>query len=243
MINKKNCLTIITARGGSKGLKNKNIKKIGNKTLIEFKYIASMRANILNNEIFVSTDSSDYIKLLKKKNIKCIKRPKYLATDTSETKPVLLHVLDTLKKVGKNFDNLILLEPATPFTSYKNLRKAYELFTSQNLDVMASVEESIIHSNFIASIKKNNLRNMFEKMKKLKKYRRQNFSKEYKMDGGFYIFKVASLYRYKNLFDPRQKARCFIVNKKEALNIESQEDFDIATLFYKNFHVIRKNFL
>jgi CMP-N-acetylneuraminic acid synthetase len=62
------------------------------------------------------------------------------------------------------------------------------------------------------------------------------------MDGGFYIFKVISLYRYKNLFDPRQKAGCFVVNKKEAINIENQEDFDIANLFYKNFSNIKSNF-
>jgi len=241
-MNKKHCLTLITARGGSKGLKNKNIKKIGNKTLIEFKYIASNKAKIPNNEIFVSTDSPSYIKILKKKKIKCIKRPGYLATDTAETKPVLLDAIKTLKKNGKNFDYLILLEPATPFTSYHNLKKAYRIFIKKNLDVMASVEESIVHSNFIAPIKKNNLKNMFKKMKKLQKYRRQNFSKEYKMDGGFYIFKVISLYRYKNLFDPRQKAGCFVVNKKEAINIENQEDFDIANLFYKNFSNIKSNF-
>ena len=69
-MNKKHCLTLITARGGSKGLKNKNIKKIGNKTLIEFKYIASTKAKIPNNEIFVSTDTPSYIKILKKKKIK-----------------------------------------------------------------------------------------------------------------------------------------------------------------------------
>ena len=241
-MNNKNCLTLITARGGSKGLKNKNIKKIGNKTLIEFKYITSSKAKIPNNEILVSTDSLSYIRILKKKNIKHIKRPRYLATDITETKPVLLDAIKTLKKVGKNFDYLILLEPATPFTSYCNLKKAYSIFLKKNLDVMASVEESIVHSNFIAPIKKNDLKNMFKKMKKLKKYRRQNFSKEYKMDGGFYIFKVKSLHKYKNLFDPRQKAGCFVVNKKEAINIENQEDFDIAKLFYKNFRDIKSNF-
>ena len=154
----------------------------------------------------------------------------------------MLDAIKTLKKVGKNFDYLILLEPATPFTSYCNLKKAYSIFLKKNLDVMASVEESIVHSNFIAPIKKNDLKNMFKKMKKLKKYRRQNFSKEYKMDGGFYIFKVKSLHKYKNLFDPRQKAGCFVVNKKEAINIENQEDFDIAKLFYKNFRDIKSNF-
>ena len=150
---KYNCLTLITARGGSKGLIDKNIKKIGNKTLIEFKYTAAKKAKIKNNDIIVSTDSEKYIKILKKKNIPFLKRSAHLSGDTTESKPVILDVLNKLQLKGKNYRAIILLEPATPFTFYKDLKKGYDLFVKKDLDVMASVEESTVNSLFIAPIK------------------------------------------------------------------------------------------
>ena len=60
-------LGIIPARSGSKGVKNKNIKKINNKTLIEIAYLAAKKSKIFT-EIIVSTDSDKYKKLLEKKN-------------------------------------------------------------------------------------------------------------------------------------------------------------------------------
>ena len=237
-----NCLSLITARAGSKGLKNKNIKKINGKTLIEFKFKAISKARIKNNFITVSTDSNKYIKILKRNKINFIKRPASLAKDTSESKPVIMNSLDQLYKNGKKFDHVILLEPATPFSSFIDIKKAYKIFLEKKLDLIASVEETSVNSNFISPIKNKSLKLMLKKMSRIKKYRRQSFKKEFKMDGGFYIFRVKSLFKFKMLFDYRLKAEGYIVDKKRAINIEDLNDFNIAKCYYKEFSEISNSF-
>ena len=79
-----NVLITICARGGSKGIKNKNIKNINGKPLISYSINQALKSNIFN-EIVVSTDS----KLISKisKNFKAeswFLRPKNLSNDKSE---------------------------------------------------------------------------------------------------------------------------------------------------------------
>jgi len=134
------------------------------------------------------------------------------------------------------------LEPSTPFSLFSDIKKAYKIFLHKNLDLIASIEETSVHSNFISSLKNQSLKLMLKKMSKIKKYRRQYFEKEYKMDGGFYIFKLKSLFKFKKLFDYRLKSEGFIVDKKRAINIENLNDFNIAKCYYKYFSEISDSF-
>lgn len=63
-----NVLAIIPARSGSKGIKNKNIKKINNVTLIEKAYAVARKSKIFD-QIIISTDSVLYQNLMKKRKI------------------------------------------------------------------------------------------------------------------------------------------------------------------------------
>lgn len=238
----KKCLIVITARSGSKGLKDKNIKKIGGKSLIEFKYICAKKAKITQSDIFVSTDSEKYIQILKKKNIPYIQRPASLARDNTESRPVLIHCIEYLKKKGNKYSNLILLEPATPFTSFRDLNYGYKMFCKKKLDFLASVELSSVSSHFIAPMKFSSLRNMFKKINKFKKFRRQEFLDEYKMDGGFYIFKISTLMSNSNIFHINQNAKGYVVDRVRAINIENNKDYKIANIYYNNIKEIRNDF-
>ena len=64
--NKKKVICIIPARGGSKGIKNKNLQKIGGKSLISFPIRAAIKSNVCD-KILVSTDSIQIAKEAKKK--------------------------------------------------------------------------------------------------------------------------------------------------------------------------------
>ena len=58
-------LFFIPARSGSKGLKNKNVKKINGKTLLELAILSAKSFGLKNNYIYVSTDSKKYVKIRK----------------------------------------------------------------------------------------------------------------------------------------------------------------------------------
>ena len=233
-LNKKN-LILITARSGSKGLKNKNIKKINYISLIEFKYRCAKKAMIPKSEIVVSTESKKYKNFLETKGIKVLERPMHLAKDDTETYPVLIHAINQYKKKKIFFDNLILLEPATPFTLPKSLKKGYTRFIKKKLDIIASIEETNINSNFVAELENNSIRKMFQKMHKIKSYRRQLFQSQFKMDGGFYIFKIKN-FEKKILFDNNLKSEGYIVDRIQAHNIENFLDFQIAKSYFNFFN-------
>ena len=74
-------LSIIPARSGSKGLKNKNILKINGKTLIDYKIDLIKKSKIPSNTIILSTDSKKYAKMFERKVLVPFLRPEKLARD------------------------------------------------------------------------------------------------------------------------------------------------------------------
>ena len=93
----KNIYVLITARKGSKGIKNKNLKKIKNKSLVELS-IDKVKNIKKINKIFCSTDDEKIIKICKKNKINFIKRPKKFAMDGSSSFDVVKHFASYLKK-------------------------------------------------------------------------------------------------------------------------------------------------
>ena len=79
---KKTLFTFIFARGGSKGIKNKNIKILNGKPLL-FYSINMAKKFCKNQNIFVSTDSNKIALIAKKYGANIIKRPKLLSEDKS----------------------------------------------------------------------------------------------------------------------------------------------------------------
>ena len=93
-----NNLIIIPARKNSVRLKNKNILKIENKTLIEHSIIFAKKI-FPNTNILVSTDSKKIREISLRKKILCPwLRPKNLSTSKALTEDVVLHALNWFEK-------------------------------------------------------------------------------------------------------------------------------------------------
>ena len=76
MKKKKKVLALIGARSGSKGIKNKNIKKLGDKPLLAWIIKSALKSKLINR-IIVSTDSKKYAIIAKKYNAETpVLRPK-----------------------------------------------------------------------------------------------------------------------------------------------------------------------
>ena len=119
---------LICARGGSKGLKNKNIKKFHGKPLIEWTFKIAKSINKFSN-IILSTDSQKIAKIAKKNRIEVpFLRPKNLAKDNSKEINVWKHALKYLKKIDKFPDMLVILPVTSPLrkknTYIKQLRNS-----------------------------------------------------------------------------------------------------------------------
>ena len=93
MINNKRIISIIPARGGSKGLPGKNIIDIDGKPLFSYTYEQAKKSKYIDR-IILSSDDNEIIEVAK--NLGCqvpFKRPKNLALDTSGTMPVIFHLV------------------------------------------------------------------------------------------------------------------------------------------------------
>lgn len=139
-MNKKKILGIIPARGGSKGIPNKNIVELGGKPLIEYTIEAALSSKYLTHCI-VSTDS-EKIALVAKNSGATVPfmRPANLAADTTQSLPVVLHALKYMEKDnGFLYDAVVMLQPTTPLRRSKDIDNALELLFASNADSVISV--------------------------------------------------------------------------------------------------------
>lgn len=122
-------LYLIPARGGSKGIPGKNIKPLGGLPLIVHTIKAAL-AIADAEDVIVSTDSEEIAEIAEKAGASVpFLRPEEFSTDTASSRSVILHALDFLKKQGKEYDAVVLLQPTSPMREPQdilNCQEAYE---------------------------------------------------------------------------------------------------------------------
>lgn len=111
----KKILAIIPARGGSKGLPKKNIRKLMGKPLICWTIEQAQRSSLLDC-FFVSTDSAEIADVCEREcGVKVEQlRPAELAQDGTSSADVIKYTIELLEGQGKTFDYVVLLEPTSP---------------------------------------------------------------------------------------------------------------------------------
>ena len=109
-------LAVIPARGGSKGIKRKNLLRLGGRTLVA-RTIAAARAARYDLDVVVSTDDPEIREEATRHGARVIVRPDILATDGASSEDVLLHALDADQENGRELPELlVLLQCTSPFT-------------------------------------------------------------------------------------------------------------------------------
>ena len=127
-------LSIIPARGGSKGIPLKNIIKINKKPLLYYTINASLKSKLVTRTI-VSTDHEKISKIAKSLGAEVIKRPKKLANDHIALEPSISQILDHLKKT-ENYkpDIILILQNTSPLRNSKHVDEALTLLKKRNYD-------------------------------------------------------------------------------------------------------------
>ena len=131
-------LSIIPARGNSKGIPLKNIIKIKKKPLLYYTVNASLKSKLVTRTI-VSTDHEKISKIAKSLGSEVIKRPKKLANDHIGLEPSIAHTLDHLKKTENYKPAIILiLQNTSPLRNSKHIDEALTLLKKRNYDSVLS---------------------------------------------------------------------------------------------------------
>lgn len=222
-------LFVITARGGSKGVPRKNIRLLGGIPLVAYKIIAAKKCRY-DKRIIVSTDDEEIARVSRDYGAEVpFLRPSQLATDSAASMDVVLH---TMSWVGENdeekYDYVCLLEPSSPFASYRDLDEAIRQIREKNADTLLGMKEAPVSTNFIHSLDdRGGLSNFYYAVKDLQSVRRQDQKKEYTMNGCMYIAKWD--YLIENHMFHAKNSLPYVMQEEESIEIDTWLDFEMAT--------------
>tara|TARA_B100000965_G_C19603076_1_gene764197 strand:+ start:10283 stop:10978 length:696 start_codon:yes stop_codon:yes gene_type:complete len=223
-MNKNICL--IFARGGSKGLKNKNIKNFNKKPLIYYTIKFALNSKLIH-EIYVSTDSKKIQNYCKKLNVKIIDRPAYLAKDTSKEILSWKHAINILNKKKIDIKNIIILPVTSPLRNDEDIKKALKLANS--CDIVLSATNSSRSPYFNMLKKTLNGYKLFIHNNKF--FRRQDVPQTYDVSTNFYVTNSNFINKTKHIYDG--KIKIVEIPKERSIDIDDKYDFELAEFFYK----------
>ncbi|MDE5920842.1 MAG: acylneuraminate cytidylyltransferase family protein [Paramuribaculum sp.] len=122
-------LVIIPARGGSKGIPDKNIKPLAGKPLLLYT-VDLARQLFPDSHIILSTDSQQIALTARTSGLPVpYMRPPHLATDSAPTRDALLHVMDWADTRGIPYDKVCLLQPTSPLRTADDIQRCIDRYT------------------------------------------------------------------------------------------------------------------
>lgn len=226
-------ICFITARGGSKGVPNKNLRQILNEPLITHTIRKAIKSNLFSHTI-VSTEDAKIRNVSKKAGAEVpFWRPDNLATDEASMVDVLLHGINELNSLGYDFDTLVLLDCTVPFLRVKDIESSIKLLKKKKCDVVCGVYEQ--HLNPYFNITESNSNGYLKLVKNLKKkpQSRQKAPKVYQMTG-LYTFDVKKFLKNKKTFT--KKVIPLIIPLESGLMIDTEFEFNVAKCLFKKYY-------
>ncbi len=194
-----NILTIIPARGGSKGVPRKNIRKLGSKPLILYTVEAAFQSKYIG-KVIVSTDDEEIAEISKKAGADVpFLRPEEYANDTAKAITVVKHALEKMEKIdGKKYSIIVYLEPPSPFKTSEDIDECIKLFLEHNPSSVVSVTEANqFHPILMKKIEDNQLKPIWKE--EPEGVPRQLYSpKAFMRNGAVYVLKRNNI--LKNIF-------------------------------------------
>lgn len=221
-------LTIIPARCGSKGIKNKNIIDLCGKPLIAYSInqALELKAQGLVNKVIVSTDCQKIADVALRFGAEIpFLRPKEISGDNAKSVEFILHALNFYENIQEYFDAVLLLQPTSPMRSYDILNKSIKLFKSFNKDSLISVykEEYINDLVMYKNIDEKELHPLNPLHNK--GVRRQEHGSVYVRNGSIYITSTEYLKRDKLIISD---SPLFVeMSKMDSINIDTIDDLEL----------------
>lgn len=132
-------LGIIPARGGSKGVPRKNLRKLAGKPLLEYTAEAALASTRLSR-IILTTEDHEIAEAGRQCGIEVpFMRPESLARDDTPMLPVIRHAVKKLEDSGDRFDAICLLQPTNPLRRPEDIDNCIRLLDEQEADSVVSM--------------------------------------------------------------------------------------------------------
>ncbi|NDG52907.1 MAG: acylneuraminate cytidylyltransferase family protein [Flavobacteriia bacterium] len=204
-------VSLILARGGSKGIPGKNITKIKDRPLIDYAIKSSLFSR--SHETWVSTDCEEIKKTALNSGAQVIDRPKEISQDNSQNEEALLHFAK-----HNNFDILISIQPTSP------------LILPQDIDNGISIVKNLDCDSCFSATEKHWIPHWDHQMNPIEWYPenrpfRQQKPISYEENGAFYITTRKALLKSKLRYSGRIMPS--IIPLSRSFQVDSFEDLEL----------------
>jgi CMP-N-acetylneuraminic acid synthetase len=217
---------LVPARGGSKGVPGKNIKRLAGRPLLEYTARAAAASGVLDR-LVLSTDSEEIAALGARLGLDVpFLRPAALAADDTPMLPVIRHALEALAAQGCVVDVLVLLQPTSPLRRPQHISDAVRLLRESGADSVVTVAELPRHlsPDYVMKIEDGKLKPFLAEGARIT--RRQDARAAYWRDGTVYACWRRTIERFGSLYG--EDCRPLVVDAADALSIDSADDWDAA---------------
>ena len=222
-----NRVCTVCARGGSKGVKNKNIRLLHGKPLIHHTIVQAIDSRLFD-EIAVSSDSEEILDAARRAGAtQSIVRPPELATDASDKSPAIVHCGAEVERLtSKRFDTFVDLDASAPLRTLRHIREAVALLESGDISNVFTVCHSRRNPYFNMVELDAEGRPRLCKAIDPPPVRRQDTPAVYDMNASIYVWRRRE---YFELGAPvlASKTRIYVMPEFTAFDLDSEFDFAI----------------
>ncbi len=180
-------VAIIPARGGSMGLKRKNLREI-NGTPLVCHSIQAAQASCSLAGLFVSTEDPEIAEVAQQQGVQVIERPAAFATSESSMLPVLQHASQWLRDHGVDHTHIMTLQPTSPFRAGQHIDQAVEQFQTSQARSLISITDIGTHPSWTYRVEGSRVEKLLPDFPTA--FRRQDLPPVYAPNGAIYISEV-----------------------------------------------------
>jgi YrbI family 3-deoxy-D-manno-octulosonate 8-phosphate phosphatase len=221
-------IAIIPARGGSKGVPRKNLRRVGGRSLVE-RAVDSCRAARHVDAVYVSTDDAEIARVAEEAGASAISRPSALAGDSASSESAMLHALDQLDREGRVPDVLALVQCTSPFIRPGDLDRGAELIMAGAAD---SAFAAVPTYEFLWRAADGARTGALPQLVRGQNHdpghrpRRQDREPDYRETGAFYVMSAAGFRQSRHRFFGRTAA--VAVPELTAIEIDNEHELILA---------------
>ena len=214
-------ISIIPARGGSKGLPGKNILPLCGKPMIAYTIEAAKQSKYIDR-VIVSTDDQKIAEIALQYGAEVpFLRPDFLASDTAQAVDNYIYTIERLSKEWNTpIEEFVVLQPTSPLRIAEDIDGAIEMFLEKKADSVISYTPEAHPVRWHKYLDENNA---FIDIFDTTIANRQDLKTSYYPNGAVYVFRFSMIKERKYYTD---KSYGFIMPRVRSVDIDYKEDFD-----------------
>lgn len=218
------CIAIIPARGGSKGIPQKNLAEVNGQPLVVIAINAAIQSGVIDS-IVVTSDDTSILEIAERSGAIAIRRPAELATDSAAIEDALIHAISHYSLSHSAPQVVVLLQPTSPLRKASTISRAVNVFNENGCTGSVYGVTECEHHPYKALIANGNTLSPVHEVEDLSRSR-QTLPRAFRQSGSVYVVSCKEFQNSQSLFN--HPVQWIEVDQDEALDIDTVSDLETA---------------